>query len=258
MKTGKLVAAYLWISAGLLSAQSVYFYTNTSTEDSMLYVSGNVQSSSWYGAQGAVHTYGQHLTISSPSNRSNSCGFNDTVPATQAVNLLCGVQLSIHDASGNLETGFYSVEGSQSATCSDVGQFGYEPISISAPLTHITAYYRNTGASSKNPGGNYSVAYARCHPIGTTCDYCNVTFGGPPFVSYGLFDGAEIHIGNSAGCVMVLQSQAADCSKADPLPGTGGGVAMSRPGTLPKDSRKALSAAVPKTCPLPRSSNGSR
>ncbi len=219
MTTGLRTFILFLVSVGAVTAQSAYLYTNVASDGVFVSITGLVQSSSWGGSYGTVHTYSQSLSVSSPSGRSNSCSFYNPVPASTNFSQQCEAQLSINDDSGIFEQGPYYISGEQRANCSQVGTFAYSPISDTVPLMHIKAYYSYTGSQNQGHG-----VYNRCHPIGTTCDYCDIIIGSPIW-QYGLFDGAEIHIRGGAGCTMVAIQQVNDCSLPDPVPGTGGGVA---------------------------------
>ncbi len=84
----KLSSVFL-IAVGFAAAQSAYLYVNTSSDGFNVFADGVVQSSSWTGSLGATHTYSQSLSVVSPSGRSNGCGFNYPVPASQSVNYEC-------------------------------------------------------------------------------------------------------------------------------------------------------------------------
>ena len=207
----------------VVAAQSAYLYTNISSDGSSVSVSGVIQSDSWPGSYGAIHTYSQTLRVSSPSGRSQTCSFNDPVLASQGVNLECVADLSSYDANGVFEQGPYYVSGQQQAQCNQVGTFAYTPIKDSIPFRHIKAYYRYTNTANAGLG-----VYARCNPVGSTCDYCTVTLG-PSTWQYGLFDGAEIAIRGNSLCVMAAKQQVNGCLAPDPVPGSGGGVAKFQP-----------------------------
>lgn len=110
------------------------------------------------------------------------------------------------------------------------GLVSHYHIAFSVPLMHIKAYYYYTNQYSKTDG-KYIGVYKRCNPIGTTCDSCDITIGSPPFAPYGLFDGAEIHIGITAACAMALVEAVSKCYAPDPIPGTGKGASNRFPST---------------------------
>jgi hypothetical protein len=130
-------------------------------------MTGVVQSSSWYGAQGAVHTYSQSVQITSPSGRVATCGFSNPVPATQAVNYQCTAQLSTNNASGGFEAANYTISGFQKALCSEVGEFAYAVLPSPIAIVFSTTAYKNGGATS---GGWYY--YSNCCGIDPGCPTC--------------------------------------------------------------------------------------
>ena len=140
--TRLLILAFLCASFGL--AQSAFFYTNISSDGQNLYLSGTIQSSSWSGSYGAVHTYAQNLYLTSPKGRYNSCSFSNPQPASQPAYYQCETSLSLDDSSGNLDAGYYTVGGYQQAVCSEVGQFAYLSISTLATLVISTSGYHVT------------------------------------------------------------------------------------------------------------------
>ncbi len=87
--------------ASSVSAQSIDTYAQVSTDGTNVYATGVIQSSSWTTYTIAYHTYSSSLTLKSPSNRTNPCGYSTTDPSNQAVEEFCSTQLPINNEYGN-------------------------------------------------------------------------------------------------------------------------------------------------------------
>jgi len=162
-KSFKLAICFcLMLGTGL--AQSAYTYNNESSDGTNVYATGVIQSSAWYGALDAVHTYSQSVRITSPSGRTNSCGFSNPAPATQAVNYQCEAVLPVEDGS-DYETGDYNIVGQQTAVCSQVGTFTNVPFQIPLSIYLAQTYLQGGYAVS---GGCYYPSLA-CSSGTPTC-----------------------------------------------------------------------------------------
>jgi hypothetical protein len=180
---------------------STYTVASLSDDGQTLYNGVTIQDSS----TGCTHSsYTTYSEIENPDG---------TDAESSASGLVANTDISIDGIAGD-----YTLVGAVTYYCSCIQNIAGAGGSATVPLQHIQAYYYYTGSYNQGQG-----VYKRCNPIGSTCDTCSITIGSPSW-AYGLFDGAEIHVGTANICAMAALESVSGCFAPDPVPGTGGGI----------------------------------
>lgn len=168
MTTMLKLIAVSFIMLPALFAQSANTYNYQSSDGTYVYATAGIQSDGWYGYDTFTHDYQVWEDITSPSGRRTSCFYEEPwVPAPQPIFDECNSQLPVSPDGVNFEEGDYSVDGGQSATCSQVGQFVNVPFSIPIKIWLAQTYFK----------GGYPTAFGCFYPE-TACSSGTPTCSG--------------------------------------------------------------------------------
>ena len=202
---------------------SVYTVPSLSQDGLTLYSGATIQDNS----TGCSHsTYSTSALINGPNSAQASSGPLSGMSGMSGMS--ASTSIAVNDNYGD-----YSFAGTVSYYCSCINNVAGAGGGMTAPLVHIKAHYVWNG-----------YVYKRCNPQCTVCDALTLSFFNN--WQYGLFDGAEINIGNTSYCGMRGVQQKDRCYFPDPIPGTNncGNIGSIRFGKGTR-TRNASSAVTP-------------